>query len=430
MAVMRASLVAIALWLCVAGTALAQDGAQAEGRYDIALMTVAPGEVYWERFGHNGIFVRDRADGRVTLYHYGIFDFGEKNFFWNFIRGYMTYSMIAIDPRRDLAEYRATGRGVTLQWLALDAAQQDELVSFLQWNARPENAKYRYDYFRSNCSTKVRDALDQVLDGALGRATQSRSRGVTYRMQALRLTSPDVPLALGIDAGLGPYADRPVSRWEEQFVPAELARDVGALRIDAARKASDANEAGETNDATGPSAARNGHALVLREEILLPAELPPAPGEPPAWRWVFAAIGIALAALLGFTGTSRRVGVRRVFGALALPLWLLATTGGAMLLFLWLGTEHVSAWRNANVLLFNPLCVLLIPSAWRALRGRTIATPFARRIALAIVVCAFVASSLRLTVTTPQAIYGWTLAWLPIHLAVLLVMRHDARAAA
>ena len=29
-------------------------------------------------------------------------------------------------------------------------------------NARPENARYRYDYYLDNCSTRVRDALDRA----------------------------------------------------------------------------------------------------------------------------------------------------------------------------------------------------------------------------------------------------------------------------
>jgi hypothetical protein len=40
-----------------------------------------------------------------------------------------------------------------------------------------------------------------------------------------------------------------------------------------------------------------------------------------------------------------------------------------VLLALWLLTDHRSAWANANLLLFNPLAWLLLPSLWRARRG-------------------------------------------------------------
>ena len=46
-----------------------------------------------------------------------------------------------------------------------------ELQRFLQWNERPENRFYHYDYYRDNCSTRVRDALDRVLGGRIAAQT-------------------------------------------------------------------------------------------------------------------------------------------------------------------------------------------------------------------------------------------------------------------
>src|SRR3546814_9714104 len=67
--------------------------------------------------------------------------------------------------------YAAERRWVYLQQLDLDAAQRRELIAYLEWNARPENAEYRYDYFIANCATRVRDALDRASGGEIGRAT-------------------------------------------------------------------------------------------------------------------------------------------------------------------------------------------------------------------------------------------------------------------
>ena len=39
------------------------------------------------------------------------------------------------------------------------------LLEYLQWNAQDAHKYYRYDYYRDNCSTRVRDALDRVLRG-------------------------------------------------------------------------------------------------------------------------------------------------------------------------------------------------------------------------------------------------------------------------
>src|SRR3546814_18202698 len=76
-------------------------------------------------------------------------------------------SLAALPVSEDLACYAAVGRGVDVLWLDIPAASAYELAQFLAWNALPENAYYHYDYFTDNCSTRVRDALDKALGGAL-----------------------------------------------------------------------------------------------------------------------------------------------------------------------------------------------------------------------------------------------------------------------
>ena len=73
--------------------------------------------------------------------------------------------------------YRRLGRTITLQRLNLTAQQKRRLRADLRRNALDENKYYRYDYFVDNCSTRLRDALDRALDGALRAATRpGRSR--------------------------------------------------------------------------------------------------------------------------------------------------------------------------------------------------------------------------------------------------------------
>ncbi len=48
---------------------------------EVALVTYGPGEVYWERFGHDAIEVRDTASGEALNFNYGLFDFNQKDFF-------------------------------------------------------------------------------------------------------------------------------------------------------------------------------------------------------------------------------------------------------------------------------------------------------------------------------------------------------------
>jgi hypothetical protein len=64
--------------------------------------------------------------------------------------------------------------------------------------------------------------LDRVLGGALERQLAHRPAPHTFRFDAVRLVSPDFWLALGMDAAMGPKGDRPLSLWQESFVPMVL----------------------------------------------------------------------------------------------------------------------------------------------------------------------------------------------------------------
>lgn len=380
-----------------AETAPAESGAN----LDVALITFGPGEVVWERFGHNAIEVRDAAAGTARLYNYGMFDFAQENFFVNFARGRMLYRIAAGDPAEEYPVYVDEGRWIVRQQLNLTPAQRAKLAEFLDVNARPENAQYRYDYFRENCSTKVRDALDGAVGGAIKAQLISPSRGFSYRMDADRLMRPDTALMLAIDAGLGPYADQRLSYWDESFVPMEFMRHVREIKL--------ADGAGNTIP------------LVADETVLNKGRLADPQEFPPRWTWAALAIGVfAALALLGLA-RARAVPLARIaFAGTAGVVALVCGVGGLVLLGLWMLTEHASAWRNENLLLLNPLCLLLLPAWFGAFRRRWQPSRFARRIAATVAFCAVLAWFVKILPGFVQDNWLWIALLLPIHIALAL----------
>lgn len=354
----------------------------------IGVMTMQPGEIFWERFGHDAIIVDDPARGEPVSYNFGFFDLEEPGFGGRFVRGEMEYALVALPLSQDLQLYREEGRGVNVQWLDLTPQQAESLAVQLERNARPENARYRYDYFRDNCATRVRDALDRVLGGSLGQQLASRSQGNTYRGEATRLSRPAPWMWLGFQFGLGPNADRPLSRWEEAFIPMRLA--------DALREARTAA----------------GTPLVIAEEALLPHRLPaePEPRAQPVLAWTLAGIVIGLA--LWLVGRRRP----RLAAGVAFGFWLLCGLLGALMLFLWLGTAHWAGWRNHNLLLANPLAWLLLPGAWALLRGRPPARAW-RWLLIAVTAVAALALPLSWIGIDAQANTMWIGLLLPVQLA-------------
>jgi len=361
-------------------------GAQAAPRIGIA--TMQPGEIFFERFGHNAIVVDDPALGEPLSYNFGFFNMAEPGFVGRFVKGDMRYYLARLRWRDDLQHYLDTGRGVSIQWLDLTPAQAETMAAALAENARPENARYRYDYFIDNCATRVRDAIDRALDGTLKPQLTARSQGNTFRSEAVRLASPAPWMWLGFDVGLGPSSDQPMSRWEEAYVPMRLAASLREAKL------------------------ADGRPLIASEQIVAPHRIAPEPAEFQRtwWRWLLA--GLVIAALWLWLRARRP----RTAAALALVFWAVAGLLGAVMAGVRFGTEHRFGWANHNLLLLSPLSLLLLPGAWRLARGRP-AGHFFRWILIATVVCAVLALLLHWAVAVPQANAHWIALLLPIHIA-------------
>jgi len=383
----RRSGLVLLLWL-LAALALAPALALAAPR--IGVVTMAPGGIFFERFGHNAVLVQDDAAGTATSYNFGYFDMDESGFFGNFVRGRMQYWLVALPLDDDLARYAQTGRGVGVQWLDLTPEAATSLAASLALNARPENAQYRYDYFTSNCSTKVRDAIDQALGGALQPQLAGRSQGNTYRSESVRLASPAPWMAVGFHLGLGSYADRPLSRWDESFIPMRLREALREVKLP------------------------DGRPLVASEQTLLPHRVAPAPTEAPRPRTGAFFVGLALAALVLWA--ARRA--PRTLAAGALAFWTLAGLAGTVMALIWVATEHVAGHANENLLLLSPLCLFLLPGGWAKLRGREPSRRF-RGLLWAVAGSAAVAGFLRFLPFLPQENVEWVLLLLPLHWALL-----------
>jgi hypothetical protein len=333
--------------------------------------------------------VEDPKAPEATSYNYGFFDMAEPGFIGNFVRGKMRYQLVALPLAEDLASYREEGRGVGVQWLDLEPAQAQALAAALALNARPENARYRYDYYLDNCSTRVRDQLDRALGGELRRQWSGRSRGNTWRSESVRLAWPAKWMAFGFHLGLGGVADKPLSRWDEAFIPMRLRESLRETK------------------------RPDGKPLVLREEVLLPHKLSQPPAEEPRWRMpaLLAGLGLAIAAT---TLGNRR---RRLLAGLALPFWTLCALAGATMAFIWLGTEHFAGHRNENLLLLSPLAFGLLPGGWRIARGREPGRLF-RVLLWTLAGMSAVAGFLKFLPFRPQQNVEWVLLLLPLHLAL------------
>jgi hypothetical protein len=360
---------------------------------EVSLVTYGPGEVSWERFGHDALRIRDRVSGEAADFNYGVFDFEDSAFIWNFARGRMRYMIDAESSDVNQQDYIDAGRSVLEQRLALSAPQVARLRDFLLWNLRPENLSYDYDYLTSNCSTRIRDALNAVLGGALRSALVARRAPLTYRQQIDRLMAAQRWLMLPMDFGMGPATDRPLNEWQESFLPMVLARELRSVHI--------------------PDGRGGLMPLVVSErEISANHLLPPSPS-PPDLNVPFAIAGAVLALAILATAPW----LPALSALLATACVVLAGVLGTVLLALWTLTTHYAAWANANLLVFNPTAFAMVAAAWQTRKG-IVHSRLARILLPAQLAAAILALALHLLPGVVQQNQPWLLLAVPVWLAI------------
>ena len=317
-------------------------GAQPGTELSVYLVTMGPGREVWEWFGHNALWVRDSQRGVDHVYNYGMFSFEQEDFLLSFVRGRLVYWMEGFDTEAHLKTYIAANRSVWIQELNLTPRQRFALRDFLEWNDRPENRFYQYDYYLDNCSTRIRDALDRVLGGRIRQQTELTETSTTYRFHTQRIVANDVFVHTGLLLALGQDVDRPLTAWKEMYLPLKMRERVREITV---------------LDAQGSVVP-----LVRSERTLFASSRAPLPGRPPSWSLAYLGVGVMIAVgLIGLGVKARESRIARVAASCLTGFWTLLTgAGGLVLAVLWAFTDHWAAYRNENLFFFNPLAFLLV----------------------------------------------------------------------
>jgi hypothetical protein len=345
-------LLTLAILLAVAAAgAGAQEPADTGSGADLSvyLITMGPGEAVWERYGHNALWIQDNRTGEGRAYNYGLFSFAQENFIVRFVQGRPEYWMEGFDVQPHLRYYVSVNRSVWVQELNLTPAQRADLRDFLEWNERPENRFYRYDPYRDNCSTRVRDAIDRVLGGRLREVTDGEHTYGTYRSHSVRLVADHRPTYVGLMLALGEPSDQPLSAWEAMFVPLEMRRYV--------------------RDVTVLGADGQEEPLVLSERTVFESTVSYGRDTPPNWLPAFLAAGLMIAGLIALPMLKPERTAARVTAIVSGSLWALVSgVSGLVIAGLWLFTNHWIAYRNENLFFANPLALVLAVTLLLALR--------------------------------------------------------------
>jgi len=323
----------------------------------IKLVTFGVGDDIPSYWGHIALIVEDVHLQKAKIYNYGLFSFGD-GMLVNFLMGRLIFSGGAFSVPSYLNYYRNLNRDIRIATLDLPPHKKQELAASLAESILPENRDYLYHHYDDNCATRIRDFIDQAVDGQFRIATEKEGR-MNFRAHTRRYTARDPWLEMGLVFLMNDEIDRPVRVWDEMFLPDEL--EQSALNF-------------SYTDSSGIN-----RKLVSDYFVFYKAPREKTPQEVPLhWPGTLllglfvAIIGIALSFL---TGKNPASWAETLFGAYQALLGLFFGLIGTILFLMSTFTEHTVTYWNENLFFANPLFLILVYAGSLFAYGKNKALP-------------------------------------------------------
>ncbi len=287
----------------------------------ISLLTVGTGEDLAAKFGHSAIRLQDPTLGIDEVYGYGTYNFEDPNFYLNFVRGKLDYTITRYPYVYFERGYVQEQRWIREQELNLNLEQKKGIIAFLETNLLPQNRFYKYDFLFENCATKIPEVFEKTLGPGLQFDYSYLKNHYTFRQLIHQNLEVNSWSNFGIDLALGAVIDRKATPYEHLFLPLYVYEQMKHTNL-------------------------NGKPIVRDEAVLL--DIPPKEDNilflltPLFWLSVVM-ITILLITYKDFNSKSRTRWV---------DVFLFLSTGlaGVLILFLWFFTDHNATKMNFNFL--------------------------------------------------------------------------------
>jgi hypothetical protein len=188
---------------------------------EISVLTCDPGNEIYSLFGHSALRIKNPINGQDLVVNWGLFEFSESQFQfgYDFAKGRLKYYMGIQLMSNFITEYRRSKRGIREQVLNLSNQEKYQIIQLLEENYKPENRKYKYEFFYDNCSSRLRDVIKKVFGENINFYQSPKSNKFTFR-ETIHLYLESFPwLKLGIDLVLGKKIDKLVSNENLMFLP-------------------------------------------------------------------------------------------------------------------------------------------------------------------------------------------------------------------
>jgi len=185
----------------------------------LTLLTVGPGSDMLELWGHSALCVSSGEFEKGVCYDYGWSPaLDVSKLIVGTLSGERLFVPTSFPAERMLAVYQF--RDVWKQKLELTPEQTEKLLARLRADVNEERA-YAYEPVFDNCTTRLRDVVDEVTSGTLRKDSEA-SDGAPLRSFAEEgLRGRWIPLA-ALALGGGARLDRKSSEWERMAFPIDF----------------------------------------------------------------------------------------------------------------------------------------------------------------------------------------------------------------
>lgn len=288
----------------------------------ISLLTATPGEELYSTFGHSALRVTDRVNHTDIVYNYGTFNFDEPGFYTKFIRGKLMYYLSTEDYPSFMYMYELEGRGIAEQVLNLNCQEKRKIRDLLSQNLLPGNRYYKYDFLFDNCTTRLRDLIEETDTSVHFAPVLSKPRTFRNLIHSYLNSNHKWWSKLGIDLLLGSRTDAVMTPHQVMFLPDFLMKTLDSSTI-------------QQKD------------LVKEKQNILAAQLPEdLKNNLTTPIFIFSCLFAVIAFLSFFKSKAMHEILLRFDSFLFFITGLL----GILFLFMWFGTDHIMTKANYNLL--------------------------------------------------------------------------------
>lgn len=325
------------------------EGADINGdNLEVRLLIIGQGDPVYSLFGHTGIAIKNKENGKDVFYDFGNFSFEEDKFFENFAFGHMLYLAYAAYTKSYISSVLPEKRNITEYVLNLSAEKKLEMYNNLNTMVLPENRNYLYHHYKDNCSTRIRDYIDGAVDGQLKIKTEVYE-GSTFRKSYLRFTAHKAGVGPVLSILQGPEIDKDITIWQEMFLPDTLENAIKNFKYK--------NRKGEII----PLVESKNIIYNAEDRVKLPESYTPPYG-------IALIISLLLSSFIIFLNYQSIKNQKIPFIVLNIFCGLILGLLGLVLLFLAGFTGHTYSYNNLNLFIINPIALFIVPAAILYLR--------------------------------------------------------------